>query len=71
MELYTLWSTVFKGKLELDKLTVLFLLFSLRYSLVWGVYQDVSFEQEARFYGDADAGVAVSLDVTAETHTTA
>lgn len=31
-----------------------------------GVYQNVSFEQKAWFYGDADTGVAVSLDVTAE-----
>ena len=34
-----------------------------------GAYQDVSFEQKAWFYGDADAGVAVSLDVTAEANT--
>lgn len=34
---------------------------------VCGSYQDVPLQEEARFNGDADAGLAVALDVTAET----
>lgn len=29
-------------------------------------YQDVSFQKQSRFYGDADTGVAVSLHIAAK-----
>ncbi len=33
-------------------------------------YQDVSFQKQTGFNGDADTGLTVSLDVTADRHTT-